>query len=255
MIQDKVTRWIACSLIFSGVVHLCVWLVHGQAWEGPLSLRKPILFGISGGLTVYSLGWVLECLPARPWERLLSRWTCWALLIEVGLITVQYWRGVPSHFNDDTALDRIIEQTMLILILMATAWIGWVCMRVQGPLSKSPAMNFAIRSGMIWLWLSCLLGIATTALGKWNIMHGQNYELWGRAGVLKFPHGIALHAIQFLPLCAWLLERWRIPRPYQLIRGLAGAQFWLVLFAIWQTWQAARDSTSNSLELGCSLPQ
>ncbi len=28
------------------------------------------------------------------------------------LITVQYWRGVPSHFNDDTALDRSSNKTM-----------------------------------------------------------------------------------------------------------------------------------------------
>ncbi len=160
-----------------------------------------------------------------------------ALLVEVALITLQYWRGVPSHFNETTRLDSWIERSMLILILMVTVWIGWLCVRVMRPMAQSPAMALAIRSGMVWLLISCVLGIGTTVLGKWNLMHGRPYAIWGQAGVLKFPHGIALHAIQFLPLCAWLLERLKMREPYRIMLGLARAQLCLVLFALWQTWQ------------------
>ena len=50
-------------LVASGIGHLPVWAVLGGAWEGPVTWRKPILFGISGGLTAISLGWVWSLLP------------------------------------------------------------------------------------------------------------------------------------------------------------------------------------------------
>ena len=45
------------------------------------------------------------------------------LLLEVGLITVQQWRGVRSHFNRTTTFDASIEVIMLGLILLVTAGI------------------------------------------------------------------------------------------------------------------------------------
>jgi hypothetical protein len=53
-------------LLASGLFHTLVFLVDGGGWDGPLSWRKPILFGFSFGITVLSLGWVLSFLPRRP---------------------------------------------------------------------------------------------------------------------------------------------------------------------------------------------
>ncbi len=77
----------------------------------------------------------------------------------------------------------------------------------------------------------------TTVLGQWNLNHGKPYEVWGQAGVLKFPHGIALHAIQLLPLCAWLLQWLRVSSAERVIQGLIAAQWFLVLYALKQTLQ------------------
>jgi hypothetical protein len=52
-------------LLASGLVHGVVFLLDGGGWDGPLSWRKPILFGFSFGITVLSLGWVLSFLPRR----------------------------------------------------------------------------------------------------------------------------------------------------------------------------------------------
>ncbi|MFM7108931.1 MAG: hypothetical protein ACKOZU_10100, partial [Planctomycetaceae bacterium] len=38
-------------LVLSGVAHVAAWGALGGPWEGPVTWRKPILFGISGGLT------------------------------------------------------------------------------------------------------------------------------------------------------------------------------------------------------------
>jgi hypothetical protein len=50
-------------LVASGLVHSVVFLVDGGGWDGPLSWRKPILFGFSFGITVLTLGWVLSFCP------------------------------------------------------------------------------------------------------------------------------------------------------------------------------------------------
>ena len=235
--QDKTTRLVAGLLLVSGVLHLGLWWLSGQAWEGALSLRKPALFGISGGMTVWSLGWVMTHLKPAVSDKFWSRVMAWSLLCEVGLITLQCWRGVPSHFNDATSLDKFIERTMLALILVVTGIIAWLSLRSLRPLSASPTMALAIRAGMLLLLLSCFLGMATTAIGQWNLRYGRPYELWGKAGVLKFPHGVALHAIQLLPLCAWLFAVVRLPRAYLLMQGLIAAQVGFLLLAVWQTWQ------------------
>jgi len=47
---------IGLLLVASGMAHLVVWAVLGGPWEGPVTWRKPILFGISGGLTSLSHG-------------------------------------------------------------------------------------------------------------------------------------------------------------------------------------------------------
>ena len=38
-------------LTASGLFHLGVWAARGGPWYGPLAWRKPILFGLSAGLT------------------------------------------------------------------------------------------------------------------------------------------------------------------------------------------------------------
>ncbi len=94
-----------------------------------------------------------------------------------------------------------------------------------------------MRAGMLMLFVSCLLGIGTTLLGQWNVAHGLPSGVWGKAGVLKFPHGIALHAIQILPLSAWLFERCRMPYPYFAMQGLVASQACAMVYAVWQTMQ------------------
>lgn len=50
-------------LVGSGLFHVLVFLFSEGSWAGPISWRKPILFGISGGLTTISVGWVMGYLP------------------------------------------------------------------------------------------------------------------------------------------------------------------------------------------------
>ena len=97
--------------MLSGLAHLGVWLFLGGQWEGPVSWRKPILFGISTGMTVLSIGWLVPKLRPSKIDMFLSAGLGISLVVEVALITVQQWRGVASHFNHDLSLIHISEPT------------------------------------------------------------------------------------------------------------------------------------------------
>ena len=49
---------VGATLIASGLFHLGVLLVTGGSWQGPVSWRKPITFGVSFGLTLITIAWV-----------------------------------------------------------------------------------------------------------------------------------------------------------------------------------------------------
>ncbi len=195
-------------LVASGVAHLLIWAVLGGPWEGPVTWRKPILFGISGGLTSLSAAWVWAKLPPRRGDAWLAAAAAWALLVEVFLIDLQTWRGVASHFNRATPLDSFLYDAMGVLILFVSAVIVDLTVRLfRFGAGMTPDMLLAARAGMVFLVISCGLGIWVSVNGDLRVAAGLEPERYGAAGVPKFPHGAAIHAIQWLPAIAWAARR------------------------------------------------
>jgi hypothetical protein len=227
--------WMCALLLGSGTFHLAWMVLTGADWNGPLSLRKPALFGVSAGLTAWSIAWVLTKVHPHRLDRWIACAMASGLLLEVGLITLQQWRGVPSHFNRTTTFDATIEVIMLRLILLVTAGIVWLTLRTCWLPAMDHATVIALRGGMWLLTVSCGLGIMITILGERNLAAGKLPEVWGPAGVLKYPHGAALHAIQTLPILAWLLHQLRVPKSAGLIHAALWSQVLFLVHAVWQT--------------------
>jgi hypothetical protein len=199
---------VGIALLVSGVVHLGVWADLGGPWEGAVTWRKPILFGISGGLTSLSLGWVWSKLPERWGDRWLAAAAAWALFVEVLLIDIQRWRGVASHFNRATSLDSAIYDAMGVLILFVSIVICDLTIRLfRGGVALPPDMLLAAQAGMVLLVISCGLGVWVNLHGDRQVAAGLDPGRLGVAGVPKFPHGMAIHAIQWLPAIAWVARR------------------------------------------------
>ena len=198
-------------LVASGLLHAGLWLWEGSSLAGPVSLRKPILFGLSAGITLISLGWVVRKLPRRLGDNLLWPTIAIAMVIEVGLITLQQWRGVPSHFNRETSLDFAVLGSIELLIVLVSIGIFELTRRTFGKLDAQTDIAVAIRGGMVLLSLSCLLGFVIMGWGHYQMAFGRSPEVFGTAGVMKFPHGVPMHAIQLLPMLAWLMKRFDIP--------------------------------------------
>ena len=225
-------------LVASGLAHVGVWVVLGGPWEGPVTWRKPILFGISGGLTSISLGWAWSKLPRRRGDEWLARLTAWALVIEVALIDLQRWRGVASHFNRQTQLDSWLYDVMGGLILFVTIVIIDLTVRwCRGRPAVAADMLLAGRSGLVLLAVSCLLGIWASVHGDMQMAAGRPPGVFGAAGVVKFPHGVVIHAIQGLPFIAWAARRGGLGERARtlLVAAAAAASVLLLSYALAQT--------------------
>ncbi|MEY4565419.1 MAG: hypothetical protein RLY14_389 [Planctomycetota bacterium] len=244
----RIEKTAVLALLFSGLGHIPFLFLRQVGWEDPVSFRKPILFGISGGLTLWSLLYVIHLLGYSKRMRFVSKALIFTLIPEVALITFQTWRGVPSHFNDSGMVNSSIEVAMLLLILIATAMIFWLTYRVfhKGALASiAPAMKLALQAGLVYLAVSCAIGIAITAIGKQQIASGGTAELYRGNGVLKFPHGIAIHAIQTLAFLAWCCQSLSGRWAWRAVMMAAIAHLFLLAYATIQTAEGrARFETS-----------
>ncbi|MDB4733086.1 hypothetical protein OAF42_01450 [Planctomicrobium sp.] len=205
----KFSPLIICGfmLLASGVVHVVIWKNSGTPWEGPISFRKPVLFGISTGLTAISLHCVWGAIRPRSLDKILQWFTALAILVEVSLITLQTWRGVPSHFNHSTVIDSAIHWCMDVCIVWITLIICDLTIQVFRNTASEGLQIIAYQQGMLLLVVSCMIGFFILWLGFQQQADGGNPSQFGNSGVMKYPHGIMIHAIQFLPCLAWSLSK------------------------------------------------
>jgi len=189
----------ACAglLLASGVFHGFVFLIDGGSWEGPVSWRKPIVFGLSFGITLLTVSWIVGLLRLRN----VTGWVVMGVLsvasvLEVFLITMQRWRGVPSHFNESTPFDATVFNLMGTLVTFVAVTTIFITVRSFWPMDAPASLAWAIRIGLVLLLVS-------QAVGVQMISEGGN--TFGAAGALKVPHAFTLHALQVLPALALLL--------------------------------------------------
>lgn len=195
----------------SGLFHIGVLAADGWTWSGAVSFRKPITFSLSIGLLLGTVGWILDRLSDRPRRAGAIAWTFLvSSTIEVGLITLQTWRGRPSHFNIFEAGDAVIFGLMGAMVglmsLSLLAVLAWAM--VDRPVD--PLVRVAVIGGL--LMVATGLGI-----GQWIIGLGTEYAAthglvpdtvtYGSDGVAKFPHAVAFHGIQVLIVSAVILRR------------------------------------------------
>jgi hypothetical protein len=215
-VVEQVAYVVGALLFVSGLVHLGVLIVGGDTWEGPLSYRKAATFGLSFGLTLLAVTWATSFVDLRPRMRdvLLGVFTV-ACVVETALVTMQVWRGVPSHFDFETSFDTTVSMTLAIgggvIILCALGFTLAVWRSVT-----APPMQLALRYGFVVLLLALGVGAVMIGRGVSLARNGQAQLAYDTAGRLKPLHGVALHAVLVLPALAWLLGRTTWPEHRQL---------------------------------------
>ena len=180
-----------------------------------------------------------------------------ATLVEVFLITMQKWRGVPSHFNNETPFDQAVFSGMGIMIAFVGLVIVVLMLWSFFSLKTTPSMAWAIRVGLILLVFGQVFGILLIVNG----VQTTNYataSIFSEPGQLKVPHAVSLHALQLLPVLAWLLlfTNWPESRRTKAVVLAAAGYMGLVAVSSLQTFSGLSHIDLNlltTLLLGISV--
>ncbi|MFZ3597393.1 hypothetical protein [Streptomyces sp. BH104] len=235
---ERLCHAIGAALVASGLVHLVVLGVDGGPWNGPVSWRKPITFGLSFGLTLMAVTWVTSYLKVgarlRATVLLVFAADC---VLEVAGITLQAWRKVPSHLDMETAFDSAVSMSLAvgggILVALLTCF-AMVSFRNSpgGP----TGMALAVRTGFAVLLVALASGAAMIARGVLLARTGHQEAAYDSTAPLKPLHGVSLHAVLVLPALAWLMSRtaWSERRKLRVMYAAVGCYTAAVLAsALW----------------------
>ncbi|MGW3910699.1 hypothetical protein ACWEBX_04100 [Streptomyces sp. NPDC005070] len=206
---EQLCRATGALLVLSGLLHLLVLAVDGGPWDGPVSWRKPVTFGLSFGLTLIAVTWVTSYvrMEARPRTALLVVFAADCVL-EVGGITLQAWRRVPSHLDMETGFDTAVSMMLavgggILVVVLTTFAVASFRHRPSGP----AGMPLAVRSGFAILLVALASGATMIARGVVLTRTGHQEAAYHSTAPLKPLHGVSLHAVLVLPALAWLLSR------------------------------------------------
>ncbi len=244
----------ALLAVASLLVALVGLAVDPRQIGGEAAWVKPAEFGVSITLYLVALRWILASVHGH--RRLLTRLSV-VVVVAFGLETLwvdgQVLRGTTSHFNTATPLDAVAFQAaggVVSLLLVATVWVMVLALRTRG-------LDAGVAAGIRWgLAVSALgmleavsmlvNGFSPTAMGGHTVGGpdgGPGMALTGWSltdGDLRIAHFAGLHALQALPLLAWLLQRRTGlgERTRRALMRVAGTGAALLVVLLW--WQAER---------------
>lgn len=219
-------------------------------WEGRTGWRKPIVFGVSNAMIFITLREALRCQTLVPREYA-AHVAAWSTAVEVSVITLQAWRGVPSHFNTDTTLDATLYVIKLggVTLLAAVCFAVTVGFLLRPCKTIAPAKAIALCQGLVLLSLAALVGFAQVIYGHtpraprheettWclfvtaGVTGSPCYEVFGQS-ILKLCHFMPLHATESLLLLAWAVEQSPRCDLLCLVRMAAAGHWVLSLLCFW----------------------
>jgi hypothetical protein len=229
--MDRGAYIVGTSLLVSGLIHLAILVISGASWAGPLSLRKPTTFGLSFGLTLISIAWVASFLRLSERARavLLGAFTV-ACALETALVTLQAWRGVPSHFDLETPFDAMVART---LAAGGFALVAIIIVMTLAAFRTNPtvpiSLQIAVQIGFVALVGAMLVGAIMIAKGMMLVFAGDPQAAYRIGGALKPTHAVFMHGIFVLPALAWLLSFASCSERRRLVAVLVASASYIVL--------------------------
>ncbi len=209
---ERACYLVAAVLVLSGLVHLGILVGTGDDWTGPVSWRKPATFGLSFGLTLATVTWVSGFVPlsARARRRLLVAFAA-ACVGEVLMITLQRWRGLPSHFIPAGSPGAVLNGVVgagaaagaVVLVIVSVV----LTVAAFRPDPDRPAhLRLAVRAGLLSFLLALAVGVVMLARGLVLTRAGDVTAAFAFSGGLKPGHAATMHGILVLPLLARVLD-------------------------------------------------
>ncbi len=209
------------------VVSIVVLAVDPRLIGGEHAWIKPCKFSIS--LAVYGLTmmWLSRFLTAD--QKLFRRITVAALtgsVIELSAIILQVARGTASHFNSATPFDQTVFWIVIAAIMPVSFAIVAIYIMLLRERSLPAVVGAALRWGLFLTIVGLIPGVLMILPDRLQDViapyrqfdgHTVGYHQGGPglpwlgwstvAGDLRVAHFVGLHAIQVLPVVAYLISR------------------------------------------------
>lgn len=209
---ERACYLVAAVLFASGLAHLGVQAVLGGPWDGPVSWRKPADFGMAFGLTLFAVTWASTWIDVRPRRAVLTGFAA-ASVVEVVAISVQAWRGVPSHFNTTTPVNSAFAFSAAAggaVIIVTTLALLRAAFR---PSDATRGRRLAAQVGFGSLLVGLVIGAVMIAIGTAEARTVSLDAAYDAAVVLVPAHAAAMQGILVLPILAWLTGFTSWPEP------------------------------------------
>ena len=198
---------IAAQLIWPELNFGMPWLSYGRL--RPLHTNA-VIFAFGGSALFATSYYVVQrTCQARLFGDRLAAFTA-ASVLETALVSLQTWRGVPSHFNVETAFDAWVTRGLAGGGVALVVMVGAMTIAAFRRAEWVPAsMQLAVRAGFVALWGAMAVGGVMIARGMTLVAEGAADTAYRTGGFLKPAHAVLMHGILVLPALAWLSVRGR----------------------------------------------
>ena len=254
-------RWHRPLLFFTAVMGVTAVVTLGGIFLDPRILTgvpiwlKPFKFAISLSLYAVTLAWMLTLLPRRS---RVAEWAATVIVaaasIEIVVIVTQAIRGTTSHYNETSALNSALWQSMgsSIMVLFAAHFVIAVVVLRRRIADRASAYAIRLGLGLALLGMLAAVPMVMPPGASFGQAHtvglpdgGPGLPLVGWStvgGDLRIGHFVGLHGLQALPLLALLLDRFFATRLTVVTRArlllVAGPAY--AILVVMLTWQALR---------------
>ena len=191
---------------------------------------KPIKFSLSFSTFASTISVFLLALAIPQWQlRLARRAIAVSVALEIFSLGAQAWRSVFAA-GSHTFTDRVFTQMTNSMVMVNTAIVTWMLVlfflsRVKTQMVDRPMLS-ALRYSIVIFLLGNAIGGYMLARGSHTVSASDtapglpflNWSIIG--GDLRIAHFIAIHAIQIVPLFAYILSQ-MAPVPTHKHRKLA----------------------------------
>jgi hypothetical protein len=246
----------AASMLVVLAAALVGLMVDPTVITGAPAWLKPAKFAVSITIYTVTLAWIFTLIPEWPRTRRVVGWmTATTMVLEMAIISGQAWRGTTSHFNVSTPVDATLFSIMGAAIVVQTFSTIAVAVALWRHRFADAPLGWALRLGMSITIVGALTGgmmTRPTAAQLNAAQAGQRMTIVGahtvgapdggpglvgtgwstQHGDLRIPHFVGLHAVQVLPLLAWLLWRRQVQEHARARLVIVGAGSYAALYVI-----------------------
>jgi hypothetical protein len=259
--MTNTVRWHRPLLFFTALMGVTAVVALGGIFGDPRILTgvpiwlKPFKFAISLSLYAITLAWMLTLLPRRS---RIAEWAATVIVaaagVEILVIVTQAVRGTTSHYNETSAFNSALWQSMGTSIMFLFAAHFVIALVVLRQRLADRASTYAIRLGLGLALLGMLAAVPMVMPPGTNFGQAHTVGLpdggpglplvgWSTVGGdLRIGHFVGLHGLQALPLLALLLHRFFAARLTVATRArlllVAGTAY--AILVVMLTWQALR---------------